>query len=238
MIIQRVNNISYYNPNSRVSFRSNREHEEMLRALRAAQAEEMKRKFAKLQELQNYQIQEEGCHSMAQFMLNFACSIENDSEHSLDEFFKSEAEAARIRQGLSPECQRNSLEIREEIQSQPVFKDPPLTLITAKNMKDFVPVDDEFTENEEYQKTINAAKKSLVDAVEAADKTKFDAAEIGMMQELTQIIKQTRGLDFGQKYDELLEKLINSINSRKQKMEQVAVQQKGIIPKLRQRLKF
>lgn len=234
MLIQKVNNIAYNNYNkSGISFRSNREHEAMLRALRAAQAEEMKRKFAELEKLHNYKIQEQGCHNMAQFILNFACSIENDSEHSLDEFFKSEVEAARIRSGLSPECQRNSLEIREEIQSQPVFKDPALTLITAKDMKDFVPEDNEFTQNEEYRKTIAAAKKSLVDAVEAADKTKFDAVEIGMINELTQIIKQTKGLDFGAKYDELLEKLIKSVNSRKQEMERVALKQKTIIPKLK-----
>ncbi len=134
---------------------------------------------------------------MAQFLLNFVCSIENDSEHNLDEFFKSEAEAARIRMGLSPECQRNSLEIREEIQSQPVFKDPALTLITAKDMKDFTPVDEEFAADPQYQATINAA-------VEASDKTKFNSSEIGMIKELTQIIEKTKGLDFGAEYDSTL----------------------------------
>lgn len=237
MLVQKINinyNSNYIN---KVAFKSNREHEAMLRALRAAQAEEMKKRFAKLKELHDYQIQDKGCHNMAQFLLNFACAIENDSEHSLDEFFKSEIEAAKIRRGLSPECQKNSIEIREEIQSQPVFKDPALTLITAKDMKDFIPVDEEFTENEQYQTTINAAKKSIVDAIEAADKSKFDSTEIGLMNELTQIIKQTKGLDFGTEYDNLLERLLGSIRRRKQAMTQIAIQQKNIIPKIRKIIK-
>ena len=236
MQVLKINNTNFnYN---RVSFRSNREHEAMLRALRAAQAEEMKRRFAKLQELQNYEIKDKGCHNMAQFLLNFVCSIENDSEHSLDEFFKSEAEAARIRQGLSPECQRNSLEIREEIQSQPVFKDPALTLITAKDMKDFTPVDEEFAADPQYQATIKAAKRTIINAVEASDKTKFNSDEIGMMKELTQIIEKTKGLDFGAEYDSTLERLLNSIKSRKQEIERAAAQQKSYIPKIIKKLKI
>jgi len=227
-----------YTTRQQISFRSNREHEAMLRALREAQAEEMKRRFARLNELHNYQIQDQGCHNMAQFLLNFVCAIENDSEHNLDEFFKSEVEAAKLRQGLSPECQRNSLEIREEIQSQPVFKDPALTLITAKNMKEFVPVDEEFSATEEFQSTINAAKRTIVDAVEASDKSKFDNTEIGLMKELTQIIENTKGLDFGTEYDKTLEKLLESIKTRKQKIEQAVVQQKTFIPKIIKRLKF
>ncbi|MCM1003874.1 MAG: hypothetical protein NC408_05965 [Candidatus Gastranaerophilales bacterium] len=237
MLVQKINFNSNLNYTNKVSFKSNREHEAMLRALRLAQAEELKQRFAKLQELHDYQIQDQGCHNMAQFILNFACAIENDSEHSLDEFFKSEVEAARIRRGLSPECQRNSLEIREEIQSQPVFKDPALTLITAKDMKDFVPVDEEFAQNEQYQTTINAAKKSITDAIEAADKSKFDSTEIGLIKELTQIIKQTKGLDFGTEYDNLLERLLDSIKRRKRAMTQTAIQQKNIIPKIRKMLK-
>lgn len=236
MLVQKCNTMT--NINIRPSFRSNREHEAMLRALRAAQAEEMKRRFARLNELHDYKISDAGCHNMAQFLLNFVCSIENDSEHNLDEFFLSEVEAAKIRQGLSPECQRNSLEIRNEIQSQPVFKDPALTLITAKDMKDFVPQDEEFLANQAYQDTINAAKRTIIKSVQASDKSKFDKTEIGLMDELTQIIEKTKGLDFGTEYDKTLEKLLDSIKSRKQKMEQTLAQQKGLIPQIKKRLRF
>lgn len=236
MIISKIQNTQpHYN---KVSFRSNREHEAMLRALRAAQAEEMKRRFAKLQELQNYEIQDRGCFNMAQFLLNFACSIENDSEHSLDEFFKSEIEAAKIRRGLSPECQRNSLEIREEIQAQPVFKDPALTLITAKDMKEFVPTDEEFISDPQYQATIQAAKKAVVDAVEAADKEKFDSFEVGLMEELTNIIKKSTGLDFGAEYDKTLGTLLRSIKTRKAEIERLAEKQHLVIPQLKNKLKL
>ncbi len=52
MLVQKISNTNFnYN---KISFRSNREHEAMLRALRAAQAEEMKQRFAK--RLKNFKI--------------------------------------------------------------------------------------------------------------------------------------------------------------------------------------
>lgn len=236
----KINNIQAikYTQNP-ISFRSSREHEAMLRALREAEAEEMKRRFARLNELHDYRIQDQGCHKMAQFLLNFVCTIENDSEHSLDEFFNSEIEAARLRQNLSPECQKVSLELREEIQTQPVFKDPALTLIAAKDMKDYVPVDEEFSNSKEFQQTLDSAKKSIITAVKTADKSKFDKAEIGFIDELTQIIEKTKGIDFGTEYDSTLERLLNSIKSRKQKIEQTLAQQKAVIPQqIKRKLKF
>lgn len=237
MKINNIQTIKY--TQTPLSFRSSREHEAMLRAQREAEAEEMKRRFARLNELHDYKIQDQGCHKMAQFLLNFVCSIENDSEHSLDEFFDSEIEAAKLRQNLTPECQRNSLEMRAEIQSQPVFKDPALTLITAKDMKDYVPVDEEFSNSKEFHATIEAAKKCVVTAVKTADKTKFDKTEIGLINELTQIIEKTKGIDFGAEYDKTLEKLLASIKARKQKLDQAIIQQKVISPKqIIKKLKF
>lgn len=221
----KISNIQYtYKP----SFGSNREHEAMLAAARAAREQEIR-------ELQGYKIKEPVCHDMAQFLLNFSCAIENDSEHNLDEFFKSEDEAAKLRQGLSPECQKNSLELRKEIQSNPIFKDPALTLITANDMKDFVPADEEFAKDKKFQTTINAAKKSVVDAVETSDKSNFDKAEVGIIKKLTQIIQKTEGLDFGEEYNKLLGKLINSIKNRKQ----VATEQvKATVPNFKKILKI
>lgn len=235
MLVQKISHNPYIN--NQISFKSNREHEAMLRALRAARAEEMKRRYAEIKALHDYRIQDQGCHNMAQFMLNFVCSIENDSEHNLNEFFASEIEAAKIRRNLSPKCQANSLEIRNEIQSQPVFRDPALALITAKDMKDFVPQDEEFASDQMFVDTINAAKRSFVQVVNEADKTKFNAEEIGMMKELTQIIEKSTGLDFGKEYDSLLEKLLNSIRSRKQEMERVAARQKVTVPNMLRKLK-
>ena len=218
------------------SFKSNPEHEAMLRALRRAQAEEMKQRFARLEELLNYDIRDKGCRNMAQFTLNFACAIENNSEHDLDEFFASEVEAAELRKRLTPECQKYSLEIREEIQSQPVFKDPALALISAKDMKDFIP-DEGLLSDDQFRATINAAKKSFVNAVKVADKKKFNETEKGLIQNLTEIIERTSGIDFGKEYDQKLEQLIKSLQSRKQDAERVLSKQKVVIPKVLKKLK-
>lgn len=235
MLVQKIGQTHYINRS--VSFKSNREHEAMLRALKAAEAERMKQRYADLKALHDYKIQDQGCHNMAQFMLNFVCSIENDSEHSLDEFFASEIEAAKLRRNLSPECQTNSLEIRQEIQAQPVFRDPALALISAKDMKDFVPQDEEFAADKMFVDTINAAKRSFVLVVNESDKSKFNDSEIGMMKELTQIIQKSKGLDFSQEYDSLLEKLLNSIKNRTQNMEQVAIKQKSMLHNILRRIK-
>ena len=88
--VQFINNRIYTNkfPKSQIAFKSNEAQERMQRALRQASIEQMRQKYQNLDELLNYEIHDTGCHNMAQFTLNFACSIENDSEHSLDEFFK------------------------------------------------------------------------------------------------------------------------------------------------------
>lgn len=217
--------------NSQPTFKSNREHEAMLRALRAAEAEEMKRRYEKLNELFNYEIKDSGCHNMAQFTLNFACAIENNSEHNLDEFFASEVKAAELRRKLTPECQKNSLEIRQEIQSQPVFKDPALALISAKEMKEFVP-DAEFMNDTRFKPTIDAAKQAYSQAVRLANKDKFNGYEKGLIEDLVQIIDNASSLDFGEVYEQKLTMLLDSISQRKAESERIWVKQKNIIPKI------
>lgn len=225
--------ISYYH--TQPVFTSNREHEAMLGALRYAQSAEMQRRYENLDELLNYDIHDHGCHNMAQFTLNFSCAIENDSEHNLDEFFKSDEEAAVLRSKLSPECQKNSLEIRNEIQKQPVFKDPVLSLVSAKEMEKFIP-DKEILNDAQFANVINAAKKTYVDAVNAADKTKFNESEKALMQELTEIIKNTEGIEFGEEYNKILTKLIDSIKARSQEVTQIINKQKIINPKIKIKL--
>ena len=229
--IQYLNsNLNTYRYNNKsLSFKSNLSQEAMQRALRQAAITQMEEKYKNLDELLNYEIHDRGCHSMAQFTLNFACAIENDSEHSLDEFFKSELEAASLRKRLSPECQKNSIEMRAEIQRQPVFKDPALALISAKDMKDFVPQSD-VLDSDEIKVTIKAAKKAYVDAIKAADKTKFSEYERTLIGTLTSMIEHATGLDFGKEYDQILKSLLDSIKSRKQEIELSVLKQKLINP--------
>ena len=230
MLIQKISlykqNYSKYE--TQPSFKSNREHEAMLRALRAA---DMKRRYEKLNELFNYEIKDSGCHNMAQFTLNFACAIENDSEHNLDEFFASEVRAAELRKNLTPECQKNSLEIRREIQSQPVFKDPALALISAKEMKEFVP-DDEFMNDKRFKPTIDAAKKAYSQAIRLANKDKFNGYEKGLIEDLVHIIDNASSLNFGDVYEQKLTMLLDSISQRKAEAERILVKQKSIIPRI------
>lgn len=234
MLIQKISlykqNYSKYE--TQPSFKSNREHEAMLRALRAA---DMKRRYEKLNELFNYEIKDSGCHNMAQFTLNFACAIENDSEHNLDEFFASEVKAAELRKKLTPECQKNSLEIRQEIQSQPVFKDPALALISAKEMKEFVP-DAEFMNDKRFKPTIDAAKKAYSQAIRLANKDKFNGYEKGLIEDLVHIIDNASYLDFGDVYEQKLTMLLDSISLRKAESERILVKQKSIIPRIFRKL--
>ena len=237
MLIQKISlykqNYSKYN--SQPTFKSNREHEAMLRALRAAEAEEMKRRYEKLNELFNYDIKDRGCHNMAQFTLNFVCAIENDSEHNLDEFFASEVKAAELRKNLTSECQKNSLEIRQEIQSQPVFKDPALALISAKEMKEFVP-DAEFMNDKRFKPTIDAAKKAYSQAIRHANKDKFNGYEKGLIEDLVHIIDNASYLDFGDVYEQKLTMLLDSISQRKAESGRILVKQKSIIPRIFRKL--
>ena len=227
--VQFINNRIYTNkfPKSQIAFKSNEAQERMQRALRQASIEQMRQKYQNLDELLNYEIHDTGCHNMAQFTLNFACSIENDSEHSLDEFFKSELEAAELRKKLSPACQKNSIEMRAEIQKQPVFKDPALALISAKEMKEFIP-EEEMLDSEYIKSTINATKKVYIDAIKNADKTKFSEYEKTLIGTLTSMIETSTGLDFGKEYDQILKSLLDSIKSRKQDIELAIHKQKLI----------
>ena len=138
-------------------------------------------------------------------------------------------EAASLRKRLSPECQKNSIEMRAEIQRQPVFKDPALALISAKDMKDFVPQSD-VLDSDEIKVTIKAAKKAYVDAIKAADKTKFSEYERTLIGTLTSMIEHATGLDFGKEYDQILKSLLDSIKSRKQEIELSVLKQKLINP--------
>ena len=225
---------NYSKYNTQLSFKSNREQEAMLRALREAEATEMKRRYARFNELFEYEVKDSSCHNMAQFTLNFACAIENNSEHNLDEFFASEIKAAELRKKLTHECQKNSLEIRREIQSLPVFKDPALALISANEMKEFVP-DDEFFNDKRFKPTIQAAKKIYTQAVKLANKDKFNDYEKGLIEELAQIIDKSSSLDFGEIYEQKLAMLIESTNKRKIEAERVFVKQKSVIPKILKR---
>ena len=221
-----INNTIMY-PKRQIAFKSNEAQEAMQRALRQTAIKQMQQKYQNLDELLNYEIHDTGCHNMAQFTLNFACSIENDSEHSLDEFFKSELEAVALRKNLSPKCQKNSIEMRAEIQKQPVFKDPALALISAKEMKEFIPQEG-MLDSEEMKLTVNAAKKAYVNAVKNADKTKFSEYERTLIGTLTSMIENSTGLDFGKEYDQILKSLLDSIKSRKQDIE-LAINKQKII---------
>ena len=223
-----INNTMMF-PKKQITFKSNEAQEDMQRALRQAAIAQMQKKYENLDELLNYEIHDTGCHNMAQFTLNFACSIENDSEHSLDEFFKSELEAASLRKKLSPQCQKNSIEMRAKIQKQPVFKDPALALISAKEMKEFIPQEG-VLDSEEMKSTVSAAKRAYVDAVKNADKAKFSEYEKTLIGTLTSIIENSTGLDFGKEYDQILKSLLDSIKSRKQEIELSVLKQKLINP--------
>ncbi len=105
-------------------------------------------------------------------------------------------------------------------------------------MKDFVPQDEEFASDKMFIDTINAAKRSFIQVVNEADKTKFNKAEIDMIQELTQIIEKSKGLNFGKEYDALFRKITQFNKKQKTGNRTSSFKTKVTIPNLLRKLKY
>ena len=149
---------------------------------------------------------------MAGFLSQFTCAIQNNSEHDIKEFFGDEETAKELRSKLSPECQRDSLELRNELKNIAETNDPIMMFMCANKMKNFAPKKGLLTE-EQYTKLVDSLKENIVSIVNRMDLTKFTQEEQGDIIEITQMIKAANSVDFG--ISVKLKALVDKINKRK-----------------------
>lgn len=149
---------------------------------------------------------------MAGFISQFTCAIQNNSEHDVKEFFGDEETAKELRSKLSPECQRDSLELRNELKNIAETNDPIMMFMCANKMKNFTPKKGLLTE-QQYSKLVDSLKESIVSVVNRMDLTKFTQEEQGDIIEIIQMIKAANSVDFG--ISVKLKALVDKINKRK-----------------------
>ena len=146
---------------------------------------------------------------MAGFISQFTCAIQNNSEHDVKEFFGDEETAKELRSKLSPECQRDSLELRNELKNIAETNDPIMMFMCANKMKNFTPKKGLLTE-QQYSKLVDSLKESIVSVVNRMDLTKFTQEEQGDIIEIIQMIKAANSVDFG--ISVKLKALVDKIN--------------------------
>lgn len=209
-----------------ISFKSDRYTEERRRKMRRQAEEERRRREAEARQreiaelnknidasMQYKGLSDPVCDNMAALMLDFTCSVLLGSEHKLDEFFGSEQEAEKLRENLSPECQKTSQNIRKELMELKITQDPVFGLITVNRLKDYMP-DENILSQEDYKNIADNAKSGCVKLIKNSDYKRFDDDEKFAIKELISIIEGSNGLDFGDDYDKKLTALIESVNAK------------------------
>lgn len=150
--------------------------------------------------------------NVAGFLSQFTCAIQNDSEHDIMEFFGDDATAADLRKGLSPECQADSLKLREMVQNLEEVKDPVKTLIVANRMQKFAPKEGILSDNQQ-KNFVEGVKKTISTIVRNADLDKFEPADKASILEMVQKIENSDSVKFG--IEAQLKKLVDKLNKAK-----------------------
>lgn len=153
------------------------------------------------------------CDEMAAVMLNFSCSMMMESEHDLREFFGTEEQAKIIRQNLTPECQKLSIEMREAINKTQMSSDPIFGLITVNRLKDYMPEDGILTD-EQYNSISENTKFACTELIKNSNLSDFDDTDKSTIAQLIETVENTDGLNFGKEYDDKLQKLIDKANQK------------------------
>ena len=184
-----------------------RKEEEELQQNRTRILEELKQEISRYPDIDN-----DMSTKMAGFLSQFTCAIQNNSEHDIREFFGDEETAKELREKLSPECQHDSLELREEIQKIDETQDPVMMLIAANRMKKFVPKAGILTE-EQQANLVEGLKETVLTAIKNTDLTKFDNDDQCSILEMVQMIKASDTVDFG--ISVKLRALVDKLNKKK-----------------------
>lgn len=251
-------------PNYKITFKSNRERERELARLRELKLEKervraMLLESAKQQALERARQEELQINrerileeinreimkypepndamsvKMAGFLSQFTCAIQNNSEHDIREFFGDEETAASLREKLSPECQHNSLELREEIQKIDETKDPVMMLIAANNMKRFMPKDG-LLNQEQQEALLQGIKDVVIIAIKRCDMSKFEEKDVIAINEMIQMIKDADSVNFG--ISVKLKALIDKLNKNALKLGFIPpVKVRELVPQMQRTIK-
>lgn len=149
---------------------------------------------------------------MAGFFAQFTCAIQNNSEHDIREFFGDKDTAAKLRRKLSPECKRDSRELRKEIQKAAELQDPVMMLIAANNVKNFTPKAG-ILNAEQQTKLVEGIKEAITMAIQNGDMSRFDDDDKYAIGEMVQMIKASNSTDFG--ISVKLQALVDKLNKKK-----------------------
>lgn len=206
MIINKVNVIN---------FKSNPEREAQLEKLRKLKLEELRKRKENdlLEKISSYpDLENQVSRKVAGFLTQFTCSIQNNSEHNIMEFFGDEKTAQNLRGKLSPKCQAESKELRDEIQKFEELKDPVMTLICANKLKKFAPREG-ILSKEQYTNLVEGLKNTVSTIVRNANLDQFEAEDKAAILELVQKVEQSESVDFG--IESKLRVLVDRLNSKK-----------------------
>ena len=204
---------------SMITFKSNPQREremERLRELerqRQAEIRRLKAEAELISQIDKYPpLDDRISTSVAGFLSQFTCAIQNDSEHNIMEFFGDDKTAAELRKGLSSECQADSIKLREMVQSLEEVKDPVKTLIVANRMQKFAPKEGILTK-EQNKTFVDGVKELLSTTVRNADLDKFEAEDKASILEMVQKIEESDSVHFG--IEAQLKKLVDKLNKKK-----------------------
>jgi hypothetical protein len=161
------------------------------------------------------EIDNEVSKKVAGFFSQFTCAIQNNSEHDLKEFFGDEKTAEELRSNLSPACQHDSIELRNELKNMMEMKDPIMMLMCANKMKKFAPKQGLLSDSK-YKDYLNGLKNVIDDVIKNTDLSKFEVDERNSILEMVQMIKGSQTTDFG--ISVKLKALVDKINKRKLNM--------------------
>ena len=149
---------------------------------------------------------------MARFLLGFICSVQNNTEHNIGEYFGDENTAKELREKLPQECQRRSLEDRAQFQQFDELKDPIMMLIAASRMKKFAPKTGILSQQQQ-ENLLQGIKDMVTMTVQNSDMSNFDDNDRLTIKEILQMIKVSETTDFG--ISVKLQNLINKLNTKK-----------------------
>lgn len=149
---------------------------------------------------------------MARFLIGFICSIQNNTDHDIGEYFSDEYTAKALREKLKPECRQRSIEDREQLQNFDELKDPVMMLIAANRMKKFVPKAGILSQ-EQQENLLQGIKDMIIMSVKNSDMSNFDEEDKTAIREILQMIKVSDTTDFG--ISVKLQSLVDRMNKKK-----------------------
>lgn len=188
------------------------EHEEYMLELISQLAKNFEKKAPK-KEMDFYDIRST---EETRTLLGSVADLTFNSEHEnpIAEIFGSENEAKTARENLTTACQKTSRNLREAFQSTSLTKDPIITLIAAGQIKDLIPDKSKVPSNMS-DTIVKKSKEAVLVIVKNSDKSNLDKEDHRLITELTGIIENSQGADFGEDYRNLLKKLVDKKNKER-----------------------